>query len=91
MTNFKIIKTSIIGAVVGSIIGVLIVRAFFLDPIQILGWNIFWERIADGELMHPDIAFRSNTFFKCVAGFIIGGIVGAYSGTILIKYFPSSK
>lgn len=75
----------VIAFLVGAIAGVLIVRAIFLDPLQVMGWNLFWNSLSDGELMNPEVVFKSQTFMKCVVGFAIGGILGAWAGAAVQK------
>lgn len=58
---------------VGGVIGVLLVRALFMDPIEVIGWGLFWSGLADGRMMNMEAVFGSTTFLKCVAGFILGG------------------
>ena len=74
-----------IAFLIGSVSGVLIVRALFLDPIQVMGWDMFWNICSDGEMMNPDILFKSETFIKCVGGFVVGGILGALVGSAIKK------
>ena len=89
-TQYKVLTLTL--TIAGAVAGVLIVRAFFLDWTQIWGWNMFW----DGKMMNSDdlnTIFRSATFLKCVAGFIVGGVVGAYIGVGIAlskKYPPAS-
>lgn len=71
----------LLGFVVGGIIGVAIIRAFFLDPIEQMAWSMFWRGIAHGDLMDARTVFQSSTFLKCLAGFLLAGAatgVGVY-------------
>lgn len=61
--------------IAGGILGVLIVRGFFLNPLQEIGWRLFWTQLAEGNMMDVDLVFKSATFAKCLAGFIIGGFI----------------
>jgi uncharacterized membrane protein len=71
--------------VIGAVAGLLIVRGFFLDTIQIAGWNMFWNRLSEGDLMNPDVVFKSETFMKCIVGMIAGGVLGALLGSVKAK------
>lgn len=44
-----------IAFLIGAIAGLLIVRAMFLDPLQVMGWNMFWNGLSNGELMNPEV------------------------------------
>lgn len=71
--------------VVGGILGVLIVRAFFLDPVEELGWRMFWEGLSNARVMNSEMVLKSTTFAKCVAGFLVGGLALAVLGIFLKK------
>jgi len=92
MTGGKKAIFAVVGSVVGAIMGVLIVRLFFLDGIQIMGlsmgWNAFWH----GEMDSYDLGFvfRSVTFYKCLAGLIAGGVAGGLIGAVVSKKFSPS-
>jgi len=66
----------IVSACVGGVLGVLLVRALFLDPIEEIGWRMFWEGIFHGEIMDLGSVVQSTTFLKCLAGFVLGGGAG---------------
>ena len=63
----------ILSACAGGILGVLLVRLLFLDPIEEMGWGMFWEGLFHGEFMDLGTVIQSVTFLKCLAGFILGG------------------
>ncbi|TYB32088.1 MAG: hypothetical protein FXF47_00450 [Candidatus Mcinerneyibacterium aminivorans] len=65
---------------IGGIIGLLIVRNFFLNPVQIAGWKMFWGSFPDAGLISIDTALSSKTFVKSALGFVIGAVVGSYGG-----------
>jgi len=67
----------------GGIFGGVIVRLFFLDPIQIIGWNIFWKRLFEGRVLNLEYVYESATFLKCATGFLIGGIFSYALGKIV--------
>ncbi len=71
--------------IIGAIVGVIIVRAFFLDPIQEMGWGIFWNGLSEGELMDVEMLFQSKTFLKCVVGAVAGGVIGLLLGSAIQK------
>jgi hypothetical protein len=60
----------------------LLVRAFFLDPVEELGWRMFWSGIGNGSLMDLSVVVHSTTFTKCACGFAVVGL-GAALGTWL--------
>ena len=68
-----------VGFLLGGIIGVCLIRAFFLDPIEQMGWTMFWEGLGHGELMNLGAVVQSATFLKCIAGFLL---VGAVAGSV---------
>jgi hypothetical protein len=63
---------------VGGVAGVLLVRAFFLDPIEQLGWSMFWEGLANGQIMDLGTVVGSATFAKCMAGLVLGAGTGLF-------------
>ncbi len=62
----------------GGIVGVAIVRYLILDPLEIIGWTIFWNALSEGRIMNLDSVFGSATFLKCAGGFIVGGFLGQF-------------
>ena len=62
---------------IGGIVGVVLVRALFLDRVEEIGWRIFWEGIGNGRVMDFGVVVQSTTFVKCLAGLLIGGAAGA--------------
>jgi hypothetical protein len=61
---------------IGGIVGVVLVRGFFLDALEEIGWRMFWEGIGNGRTMDLGMVMQSATFAKCLAGLMIGGAVG---------------
>ena len=68
--------------IAGGIIGVAVVRIFFLNAFQVMGWKLFWNNLFNIHLSMIKHVFESATFGKCLLGFIIGGIIGAIVGKI---------
>ena len=64
--------TQVFAAFIGGIIGVVLVRYLLLDEVQVMGWKMFWEGLAEGNLMDPGVIFESTTFWLCVGGFVLG-------------------
>jgi hypothetical protein len=64
-------------AIVGAVIGVLIVRSFFLDPIEEAGWRLFWEAFGGGHIGLSDLdqVSESTTFMKSALGAGVGAIL----------------
>jgi hypothetical protein len=69
-------------ALIGGILGVIVVRLFFLNPLQIMGWNIFWNNLSHLNFDLFKLIFKSATFGKCVFGFIAGCAAGGIVGVI---------
>ncbi|HYM76114.1 MAG TPA: WG repeat-containing protein [Candidatus Dormibacteraeota bacterium] len=67
-----------ISTCVGGIVGVLIVRAFFLGPFEELGWRMFWEAVGEGRSIDLGMVVQSATFAKCLAGLVLGAGAGFY-------------
>src|ERR1700683_675714 len=63
---------------VGGILGVLLVRVFFLDPFEELGWRMFWEAIGDGRSMDFGMVVNSAVFAKCLTGLVLGAGAGFF-------------
>lgn len=76
---------TILLAIIGAVLGVAVVRFFFLNPIQIAGWNLFWQNLSRFNFDMFKLIFRSATFGKCLVGFLIGGAAGALVGFMLKK------
>ena len=70
---------------VGGVVGVLVVRYLLLDQVEVLGWRIFWSQLGEGNLMNVDTVFNSGTFWKCVAGYLVGGGAGWIFGSRALR------
>jgi len=68
----------VISLCVGAIVGVLLVRAFFLDPIEEIGWRMFWAAVGEGRSMDFGMVIKSATFAKCLAGLVLGAGAGCF-------------
>ena len=64
------------GLLGGGALGILIVRALFLDPLEQLGWTMFWRGLEEGESMNWEAVLQSATFLKCLMGFVLFGVAG---------------
>ncbi len=73
----------IILAIIGIIAGVAVVRLFFLNSFQIMGWNLFWENLSKFNFDMFRLISKSETFRKCFFGGLIGGGIGAVVGYII--------
>ena len=62
----------------GAVIGLMVVRSFMLDPMEEMGWSMFWEGFFHGKLSSQDMGmvFQSATFMKLLIGTCVGGFVG---------------
>jgi hypothetical protein len=76
----KVGKVVVVSSVVGGVLGLLIVRGFFLDPFQEMGWSMFWHGLTNGEPMDISTVLQSTTLYKCLGGFILGGLAGGFVG-----------
>lgn len=69
-----------IGLIIGAIVGVFLVRIFFLDQIETIAWELFWEEVFSGKFSgskeEMNTILSSNTFLKCSVGFVLGGFIG---------------
>lgn len=67
--------------IVGAIVGLLIVRGFLLDPLEEIGWRMFWNALFNGKLSAKgmDNVLGSATFIKSVMGIALGGIAGFFA------------
>lgn len=63
---------------IGAAFGLLIVRGFFLDPVEEIGWRIFWEALFRGHISMRGMqeAVGSATFAKSILGVGAGALVG---------------
>jgi len=69
-----------IGFVIGGAIGVVIIRAFILDEIEVLAFNMFWDSIKEKDLAFDmKTILNSTTFLKCSLSFLVGGILGGFA------------
>jgi hypothetical protein len=58
----------------GAVVGLLVVRGFFLDEVEEAAWRIFWERSTKQPFSVHDV-LTSATFAKCAAGAVVGGLL----------------
>ncbi len=67
---------------IGGLIGLLIVRGFFLDPAEEIGWRIFWDALLRGHIGMRGIreVAGSATFAKSMLGIGIGAVAGYVAG-----------
>lgn len=73
----------IILVIIGAIVGVAVVKFFFLNSIQIIGWNLFWKSLSHLNFEMFKLIFKSETFKKCFIGALIGGGAGLITGFII--------
>jgi hypothetical protein len=68
--------------VIGAVVGLLVVRGFFLGPIEEIGWRIFWEALFGGHVGMRGIkeVIDSATFAKSMLGIGVGAAVGYMVG-----------
>lgn len=75
----------VIALLIGGIIGILLVRLFFLDPIEEIAWDMFWSGLGNGRMMDLEIVFTSETFAKCAGGFAIAGVASAFGTKFVLQ------
>ena len=75
-------STVFILIIIGGIIGVAVVRMFFLNPIQIIGWNLFWRNVSNLNFEMFKLIFKSATFGRCFLGFLIGAVAAVVVGAM---------
>ena len=68
-----------LGGIIGGIIGVGLVYKFWFDPIEYMGWELFWSSVKSYGLHAADIkmALHSSTFHKSLLGFVVGYFLGS--------------
>ncbi len=66
----------IIAFLLGGILGVAIVRLVFLDEVERLAFQIFWESIGKSQTgFTGEQILQSATFLKSLAGFVLTGVL----------------
>jgi hypothetical protein len=72
---------------IGAVFGLLVVRGFFLDPAEEIGWRIFWDALFRGHIGMRGIreAAGSATFAKSMLGVGVGAVAGWYFASNNIK------
>ena len=63
-------------AVIGAVIGLALVRAFWLDQIELIAWEIFWSEFGNSRNIKLSKVLQSQTFLKCTAGIVVGTVAG---------------
>jgi hypothetical protein len=63
---------------IGAVFGLLVVRGFFLDPVEEIGWRIFWDALFRGHISMRGMeeVIGSATFAKSMLGIGAGVVVG---------------
>lgn len=66
----------------GALVGLLVVRGFFLDAAEELGWRLFWEAVFRGHVNVTDLdkVSGSATFTKSMIGLGVGAVAGFLAG-----------
>jgi hypothetical protein len=83
----------VIFAVVGALIGLLLVRSFMLDTFEEIGWRMFWDALFKGNISTKAIGrvVESATFAKSVIGMAVGGVIGLLAAILLSTTRSSGK
>lgn len=68
---------------IGAAFGLLVVRGFFLDPAEEIGWRVFWDALFRGHIGIRGIreVVGSATFAKSMLGIGVGAVAGYMAGT----------
>ena len=74
-----------IGAIVGMIVGVMLVRGFFFDAAEEIGWRVFWHQFRNGGISGKDFQHVSDsaTMAKTLLGAAFGLLAGVALGAKL--------
>jgi hypothetical protein len=75
----------IICAIIGSVIGVFVVKTFYFNSLESFGWGILWNNLSSLNYNIIKFMSESETFRKILSGAIIGGGLGAVAGYMLNK------
>ncbi len=75
----------------GGVLGVILVRFLLLDPVQVFGWQLFWDGLFEGHLMDVEFVLKSVTFAKCALGFVIGAVGVEYASNLAVGAKGSSR
>lgn len=78
-------QLAVILALIGGAVGVAIVRFYFLNTFEIIGWNLFWQNLSHLNFDMFRLIFKSAAFGKCLAGFLVGGAIGFVAGMAIGK------
>lgn len=87
----KVLKgVSIFGyAFIGGLLGLFVVRLFFLDALEVMGFDVFWKRLMLGEQISMEFVRVSIAFWQLGVGFIVGAVLGGWAGLQFIKRYVS--
>lgn len=64
-----------IAAIIGAVLGVVLVRYVFLDTFEEVAWGLFWDGLFAGKSINPIAVIKSATFRKVAAGLGAGAII----------------
>lgn len=78
--NFRLI-----GGLAGAAIGFAIVKAAFLDTFEAIAFELAWAAAKQGHFFSSDSLLNSSTFWKCMAGAVVGLVAGVAVGGQLQK------
>jgi hypothetical protein len=74
-----------IGGLAGAAIGFAVVKAAFLDTFEAIAFEVAWHAARNGHFFSGDSLLNSSTFWKCVAGAVVGLVAGVAIGGQLQK------
>ncbi|MGH8580557.1 MAG: hypothetical protein ACREVK_10730 [Gammaproteobacteria bacterium] len=81
----KEIQMKAMFGIAGVALGLLVVRGFMLDPVEEIGWRMFWHELFQGNIGTDELGevFKSATFVKSLVGTLVGGALGL---VVAVKY-----
>lgn len=82
-----------VGAAIGALLGFLVVRSFFLNPLEEIGVRLFFHSIGGGTTgggnFDPSRLFEFEATWKLLAGTILGAAGGYFAGS-KVKFSSSA-
>lgn len=82
------VLVKVIFLVVGAIIGILVIRGFVLQGVEVMYFDAILEIIGRGDTWSDsgvEMLVNSDMFAKTATGFLIGAVVGVISHSIFYR------
>lgn len=77
--------------ILGAFVGLVLVRAVVLDPVETIAWKMFWNALQQGAVADFGRLLESTTFWKSVGGVIVGGSCGLIVATVASSRITSEQ